>query len=355
MTRDPRLVAVLESTALLLGSYLAARLVSYLLARVFVRAAARTSSRLDDRLVAALSRPITYALFLVGAWVAVHRLPLPPRWMARLDDLLFVLGVLLASLALMRGWGILMGWYATESRHASRDGLTREFGPLFAKLGVIFIVVLSVITLLQHFGVNVASLVVSLGVGSLAIGLAAQDTLANMFAGFTLMADRPFRVGDRIKLATGEVGDVQEIGIRATLIRTLDETLLVVPNGALVKERVVNLSQPTRSVTTRVDLAVAHGSDLPRVRAILREAALGSRYTHREREPVVLVTRLADAGVNVQLVFWVRDYVEQGLAHSEVQEEIERRFRETGIAMPASIHRVVLEAGAVPARRAQEV
>jgi small-conductance mechanosensitive channel len=355
VSADPRLLAVMESAAILVGSYLAARLMSYLLARVFMRAAARTRSTLDDRLVAALARPITYALFLVGAWVAVHRLPLPRPWMARLDDLLFVLGVLLASLALMRGWGILMGWYATESRHAAREGLTREFGPLFAKLGVIFVVVLTVITLLQHFGVNVASLVVSLGVGSLAIGLAAQDTLANMFAGFTLMADRPFRVGDRIKLATGEVGDVREIGIRATLIRTLDETILVVPNSALVKERVVNLSQPTRSVTTRVELGVAHGSDLLGVRGILREAALASQFTVRDREPVVLVTGLADFGVSVQLIFWVRDYTEQGLAQSEVHEEIERRFREAGVAMPAPVYRIVLEAGMAPARRAQEV
>ena len=74
---------------------------------------------------------------------------------------------------------------------------------------------------------------VSLGVGSLAVGLAAQDTLANMFAGFTLMLDRPFRVGDRIQLASGEVGDVEAIGMRATRIKTSDETILVVPNSLL--------------------------------------------------------------------------------------------------------------------------
>ena len=97
--------------------------------------------------------------------------------------------------------------------------------------------------------------------GSLAIGLAAQDTLANMFAGFTLMLDRPFRVGDRIQLSTGEVGDVEEIGMRATRIRTLDETILVVPNSLLVKERVVNLSRPTAPSSPEVEVGVAYGSD----------------------------------------------------------------------------------------------
>jgi small-conductance mechanosensitive channel len=303
--------------------------------------------------VAALQRPITYALFLVGAWVAAHHLPLRPRFAAWLDSGLFVLAVLLASLSLIRGWDILMGWYATQSRHAARENLTREFAPLFARVGVIFIAVVAVITLLQHFGVNVASLVVSLGVGSLAIGLAAQDTLANMFAGFTLMADRPFRVGERISLASGEVGDVQEIGMRATLIRTLDDTILVVPNSVLVKERVVNLSQPTRGLTARIEVGVAYGSDLALVRRVLAEAALASEYTDGQRQPVVLVTRFADFFVNVLLIFWVRDYTEQGLGLSQVHEEIARRFREVGIDIAQPVHRIMLEAGASP-RRPQE-
>ena len=351
---DPRLRAVLESAAIALGAYLAARLASHLMARVFVRAAARTRSAVDEGVVAALQRPITYALFLVGAWVAAHHLPLRPRFAAWLDSGLFVLGVLLASLSLIRAWGILMGWYATRSSHASREGLTREFAPLFARLGVIFIAVLAAITLLQHFGVNVASLVVSLGVGSLAIGLAAQDTLANMFAGFTLMADRPFRVGDRIRLSSGELGDVQEIGMRATLIRTLDDTILVVPNSVLVKERVVNQSQPTRGLTTRVEVGVAYGSDLALVRRVLAEAALASEYTDRERTPVVLVTKFADFFVNVLLIFWVRDYTEQGLGLSQVHEEIDRRFREAGVEIPLPVRRMVLEAGAAAPRSPQE-
>jgi small-conductance mechanosensitive channel len=351
---DPRLRAVLESAAIALGAYLGARLVSHVMARVLVRAAASTRGTLDDRVVAALQRPITYTVFLAGAWVAVHHLPLRPRFAAWLDSGLFVLGVILASLALIRGWGILMGWYATQSRHAAREGLTREFAPLFSRLGVIFIAVLAVIALLQHFGVNVASLVVSLGVGSLAIGLAAQDTLANMFAGFTLMADRPFRVGDRIRLSGGELGDVQEIGMRATLIRTLDDTILVVPNGVLVKERVVNLSQPTRGLTSRVEVGVAYGSDLALVRRVLAEAALASEYTDRERAPVVLVTKFADFFVNVLLIFWVRDYTEQGLALSQVHEEIDRRFREAGVEIPFPVRRIVLEAGAAAPRSPQE-
>jgi small-conductance mechanosensitive channel len=343
LEQHPRLAELLVSLAILAGSYLGARLVSYLFEKVLLRAASRTATTLDDRLVAALRAPLTSLLFLVGAYAALHNVTLAERWAARLDSALFALAVLLMSLALVRAYGILLDWYTKDSPRAAEAGLATEFGPLFSKLGKIFIALVAVITVLQHLGVNVASLVVSLGVGSLAIGLAAQDTLANMFAGFTLMLDRPFRIGDRIALASGEVGDVEAIGIRATRIRTLDETILVVPNSVLVKERVVNQSRPSAVVTTRLDVGVAYGTDLARAKAILAESALASEYVDRGRAPLVLVVRFADFSVNLRLVFWARDCREQGLALSQVHEEIYRRFGEAGIEIPFPVRRLIRE------------
>jgi MscS family membrane protein len=341
--RDPRLVEGLISVLILASSYLAARALSYLFARVFAKLAERTTSTLDDRLVSALQRPVTYALFLVGAYVAVHRLPVEERWIGRLDGVLVVVGMLLLTVGLARAYGILLNWYTTESKRAPDGTLAAEFGPLFSKVGKLFITVVAVITVLQHFGVNVASLVVSLGVGSLAVGLAAQDTLSNMFAGFTLMLDRPFRVGDRIQLATGEVGDVEAIGIRATRMRTPDDTALIVPNSLLVKERLVNLSQPARFIITRVEVAVAYGSDLAQVKRILHEAALSSKHVLADRPPTVLVNRLGDYAISLQVVFWARDYLEQGLARSEVHEEVYRRLNEAGIEIPLPTSKVIHE------------
>lgn len=338
---DPRLREILLSLAILLGSYLAARLLSFLFAQVLTRAARRTASSLDDRLIGALKRPLTYSLFLVGVWAAVHRLPVARRWIDRSDGVLFVLAALLVTLGVARAYGIFLSWYTTESRHPTAEGLAKEFGPLFGKVGKVFIAVVGVITILQHFGVNVASLVVSLGVGSLAVGLAAQDTLANMFAGFTLMLDRPFKVGDRVRLATGEVGDVQAIGIRATHIRTLDETILVVPNSALVKERLTNLTWPDRHLTVRLELSVPHDSDFSLVRKILTDSALASPHVDLSRPPVALVARFGEFAVVWLLVFWARDYTEEGLARSEVHEEIHRRLGEAGIEFPVPVRRVI--------------
>ena len=332
---DPRVIDGMLSALILLGSALAARLLSVLFARVLRRIAQKTPSTLDDHLVIALQRPVAAAIFLIGAYVAVHRLPVTDTWLRYLDSALFVVGVFLLAVALVRSYGILLDWYGRESR-AATTSLAVEFGPLFSKVGKAFIGLLAAIAVLQHLGVNVASLVVSLGVGSLAVGLAAQDTLANMFAGFTLMLDRPFRVGDRIQLASGESGDVEAIGVRATLIRTPDETLLIVPNSALVKERLINLSRPTRRLATQVTVAVAYGSDLAVVRRILTEAALASAHTDHERAPVAMVNAFTEVGITVLLRFWVKDYNDMGLARTDVFEQIHHRLREAGVEIPTA-------------------
>jgi small-conductance mechanosensitive channel len=341
LAAHPALEEVLVSVALLLAAYLAARFVSYLLG-----AAIQRSSRggTDQRLLSALKRPVTYALFLVGARAAVNRLPVSPRVDALLDSVLFAFGVMLIALLLARAYAILLDWYAARPQPdpASAE-LAREFNPLFSKVGTVFIALVAMSMLLQHFGVNVASLVVSLGVGSLAVGLAAQDTLSNMFAGFTILLDRPFRVGDRIQLATGEVGDVQSIGMRATVIKTADETILIVPNSILVKERLVNQSRPTRHLVTRVEVAVAFGSDLRRVKDVLLRAARSSARVDQDQEAVVQITRFAESAVNFVMMFWARDYAEQGLARTEVYEAVQDGLVAAGIPMPRPTRRIITE------------
>lgn len=339
LAAHPSVREVLISLALLAAAYVAARFVSYLLGLV-IETSARGGT--DQRLLSALKHPVTYALFLVGAWAAMRRLPVSPRVEGRIGGVLFSFGVVLIALALARSYSILLDWYATRPQpDAAATELAREFNPLFSKVGKIFIGLVALSMLLQHFGVNVASLVVSLGVGSLAVGLAAQDTLSNMFAGFTLLVDRPFRVGDRIQLSTGETGDVQAIGMRATLIKTGDETILIVPNSILVKERLVNLSRPTRHLVTRVEVAVAFGSDLHRVKDVLQAGALASPRVDPDRTPVVQITKFAESAVNFQVMFWARDYAEQGLARSEVYEAVHDGLTAAGIEIALPTRRVI--------------
>ncbi len=138
--------------------------------------------------------------------------------------------------------------------------------PILNRLVMILILFIAVVISLGHFGVDVSSLLVFLGGGSVAIALAAQETLANMIAGFIIMLDRPFRLGDRIKLPTGEIGDVYEIGLRSTKILDFDNNLIISPNSELTKTKVINYSYPRNDIRVLVEVNVAYGTSIERAK-----------------------------------------------------------------------------------------
>lgn len=345
LLHDPQVRDDLVSVAVLLGAYFGAHGVSLLLGRILRSTSRRAGFVLDETAVVALKRGVTYLVFLVGAYAAVRRLPLSDRWAAPIDGSLFVLSAALVAFTLVRLFGVGLQWY-TSAAGAGASELAAEFGPLASKIGSVFIIVVAAITVLEHFQINVASLVVSLGVGSLAVGLAAQDTLSNMFAGFTLLLDRPFRIGERIRLASGEMGDVQAIGMRATLIKTPEESILVVPNSILVKERLVNLSRPARNIAADIDLAIPYGSDLSAARTLLVEAATGAEHVAPEPKPSVIVQRFGDYAIHLKLGFHARDYASSAAARSEVYERAYAALRRAGIEIAVAPFR--REAPAAP-------
>ena len=164
---------------------------------------------------------------------------------------------------------LILDWY---NHHWSKKATSKyydEFIPLFKRLIIIVVYTISIIAILHQFNQNVSSIVVSLGVGSLAVALAAKDTMANMIAGFMIMTDRPFRLGDRILLESGEKGDVYDIGLRSTKILTFDNTLIVVPNQQIINEKVTNLSYPDPQIRVKVEVGVAYGTDLEKAKKIL--------------------------------------------------------------------------------------
>jgi small-conductance mechanosensitive channel len=242
------------------------------------------------------------AVLMVGAYEATRSLPLPPVAKPLLDGALFVAAVLLAARAgVVLGRLLLHGWLDRTAEGAARERARREYLPVASTATTLAVALLAAIAIAHHFGHDVSSLVAAFGVGSLAVGLAAQQTLGNMIAGFTLLIDRPFVPGDEVRLQSGEVGEVDEIGIRSTRLRLGDGAVLVVPNGELANSRVVNRSSPALRARVEVRLRVGLRADLERVAAALREAAREGGEIAAEPAPAVALAAVDAAGAELVL------------------------------------------------------
>jgi small-conductance mechanosensitive channel len=227
----------------------AAWLTGWLTERWAHRRTQDTQSERSERTILRLRRQLVALTYAIGIYLALEIAPLPARLDSTLAGIAFSLGAFLCARAVIRVVALLVTSSLAHVNESERHRIEREYVPLAEKVTSLAVAFIYVIVVAKHFGKDVSSLVAALGVGSLAIGLAAQQTLGNMIAGFVLLVDRPFRPGERIKLATGEVGEVRDIGVRSTRIRLLDGNLLVVPNSELANSRVVNFAVLTRTPT----------------------------------------------------------------------------------------------------------
>ena len=319
-------------------SFVAAKLVDFLIRWIGRNIATRTRTELDDALLKAVEKPIFYAVLLVGLYIAAHRLALTPEvrggTLKIVDSVLFTLAIILGASIIWRVSNTFIRWYTHTVAVKTSTQFDDEFAPLIGRIVKALIFFVAAIVVLDYFGINVNSLVVSLGVGSLAIALAAKDTLANIIAGVVIMIDRPFRIGDRVLLSGGEKGDVYEIGLRSTKILTFDNTLIIMPNAQIVNEKITNLTYPDPKIRVRVDVGVAYGTDLDKAKQIMIDVCRKHPDVLEDPEPRCWFIEFGDSSLNMSVMCRVADYGQQWRVGEEIRMKINTRFEEEGIEIP---------------------
>jgi MscS family membrane protein len=306
-------------------------------ATAVVRSALRkVGTRRGWPLLPELAPSIASLLYVIGLGLFAELAPLNDRVQSWLSGFIYVVVVFIVLRILRRAAMVAIEWSASRSRHSNT--LQQGFIPLLRNLITLFVFFSGAIMVLKRFDYDVMSLITALGVGSLAVGLAAKDTLSHMISGFTLIIDRNLRPGDKINLA-GAVGDVEEIGLRSTRLRTGDGNTLIVPNSELVNTKILNLSLPSREKTCSTTFGVAYSVPFARVRDICLELLAQVAKCNQSKGKWVNLDKLADGYQAITVGFWLNEMDDQGAALSEFHEKLLARLEREGIALhvpPAS-------------------
>jgi len=223
---------------------LVARIATLFLDRVVLRLAGRTRTPFDDRIISAVRTPVFVLIVLLGVRAGLAQLTfLSETWIHTLEGLLFIGFVFVGCVLLYRLVAEIVAWFTKNL--TVDDGIDTQLVTFVRRVVQLVLVSIAVIMVLDHFGLDISALVATLGVSSLAVALAARAFLEDMIAGVLIIIDRPFGVGDRIELPHevmgeyGDWGDVVEIGVRSTRIRSVDGVILTVPNSKLTNEVVI--------------------------------------------------------------------------------------------------------------------
>ena len=317
-------------------------MVKYLLSHWGPKFTSFTKTDLDDRILRRITPPASLLVLFAGLFFAVRSLPLPDKAHVVAAGALFIVNVIILTNIGYRALHELLEWYAARLAERGSEGLDRQLLPLVEKLGTLFLIVTALMITLRHFNYDILSFVTALGIGSLAIGMAAKDSLAHVISGFTLMLDRPFRIGDRIQLAGGQTGDVADIGLRSTKIRTLDNMLLVIPNSDLCNTMVLNQAFPDVRVRGRINVGVAYGSDVEQVKRVLLESAREVDGVLDDPGPESYFVSFGESALAMTLFFWVAEYAKLFSVTDQVNSLIIKRFREQGIEIPFPTRTVIM-------------
>ena len=300
--------------------------------------AEQSTTHLDDILLMAVGTPLVIWIVLLSIYIAVTQSGLVPENLGRFStgQIINAIFILLAAWALSVFFTNLIRTYGTLLAERTEADLDRIIHILLivVKYVIWFVVFL---ILLHIFEIDITALLAAAGIAGIAVALAAQDIIGNFFAGIVIATDKPFRLGDRVRI-DAFFGDVVGLGARSTRIRTMDSQIVTIPNSKVTSNVVINYSMPDTSLKVRIPFSVAYGTDMDKVTEILlaiaRDAMEKTPWVLSEPAPAVFLREFGESGLNGQLTLWINEYSQQWETENWINREILTRFREQGIEIP---------------------
>jgi small-conductance mechanosensitive channel len=335
-----------------LGTGLVAAFLLRMLLRWLAGQAGRTRWGGDDVIVDALRSVVPWGAAVAGAAAGATALPLTAVVGRTVNHVLTVLLIAVVTLTVARVVGGLIQT-VTQARSAVAGSAT-----IFVNITRVTVLALGFLVVLQTLGISVAPLITALGVGGLAVALALQDTLANLFAGLHILASKTVQPGDYIQLSSGEEGYVMDINWRQTTVRQLSHNLVIVPNGKLAGTNMTNFTRPQQHLTVPVQAGVGYDSDLEHVERVTSEVVTEVMTEVEgavpEHVPAVRFHTFGEYRIGFTVILGVGEFSDQYRIKHEFVKRLHRRYREEGIAVPAPLRTVSLreespgEGGSVP-------
>ena len=324
--------------AIFLASLLAAAVFHKLLFPLILRLSLRTPTDLDSRSLRATRLPLSLGLVVLGGYLALNLpLDLGPRSQGWLDTGASVLGVLLGIVAVAAMASQTFDWYIESAGFKAMPRVGFRLMPLLRRISSAVIYGLGGLLVLDLLNININPLVASLGLGGLAVALAIQPTLANLFAGTYVMTEGVINPGDYIELEGGTAGYVVEVGWRSTRIRTWGNNLVVVPNGKFAETIITNYNEPRAAVNVYLTCGVSYDSDLDEVERVslevMRDELESNPNAVTDYGAWFAFDSFGDSNVNFWLFVQARDRLGSFYLQSGLIKRLHRRFKELGIVI----------------------
>lgn len=320
----------LISFAVIILTVLIAKIVYRLFSTIVRKFTNKSKNRLDDIIIDMIEEPLVFAIICGGIWLGLRMLTFPPGFDAFIGHAFQFLIIICVGWLAARLFDALLEEYIVPLSKSSDSGLAEQLLPILRKSIKTTIWALAIIIGLNNAGYNVGAVLAGLGIGGLALAMAAKDTVANVFGGFTIFTDQPFRINERVKVS-GYDGNVREIGIRSTRLETLEGRLVTIPNSKFASSAVENVSrEPSRKVI--VDLGMTYDTtpdQMEQAMTFLRDIVDKNENTEEER--TVFFNTFGDFAMNVRTIYYIVKGRNIADTQTQINMAILRTFNENNL------------------------
>lgn len=316
-------------------------IIEKILLRKIRKSAAGTRWKGDDVIVHSFRGISIFLALVFSCYFTVHFLALSENIVKTADKIIFSLLVLCVSMIIGRA---LVGFIKAKTK--ASPGVIAS-SSIISNVAHVVVFLLGALVVLQTLGISITPVLTALGIGGLAVALALQDTLSNLFSGIQVIASQQIRTGDYVKLDTGEDGYIADITWRNTTIRALSNDLIIVPNAKLASAIIRNYQLPDKEVAVLVEVGVAYGSDLEKVEQVTIETAK-SIMNHTEGgiknfEPFIRYHTFGESGIKFTTILRGQEFVSQYLIKHEFIKALHMQFKENSIEIPFPTRTVLLK------------
>ncbi|MEM2963356.1 MAG: mechanosensitive ion channel family protein [Candidatus Anstonellales archaeon] len=314
------------------------------------RISEKTKTTLDDMIIDVLQKASGYFTILLSAFISIAitypSLEVLNFPVLNLFSVIFI--IFFVFLANKLAVTILL-WYGREIMPQTKTTIDDELFPLVRKIVSIAIYAIGAIIIFDRLGIEIGPLLAALGIGGLAVALALQETLSNFFAGIYILADKPVRLNDYIKVEGSPEyeGNVTEIGWRSTKILTPAQNLIILPNSKLAQATIINYSAPTSSSNIVMTFSASYDSDPDKVERILKKCVSDVAKTEpvisSTFEPIVRFDSLSEFALQFKVIFSVTNYQQRFKAIPKINKAVIAAFRKNRITIPYPITTVYIK------------
>lgn len=311
-------------------AFIVSKIVSLVITKVFDRIAQKTDTRIDDIIINAIKTPISIIIILIGLKLSLHELTVAEKYATMVDKAYMLLIIINITWIISRFLSAFVEEIILDRSNQEGSRISAMVIPTLQRFIQILIWGFGIVVALTNIGYDVGALVAGLGIGGLALALAAKDTVTNFFGGITIFFDKPFRIGDRVRVA-GFDGYIMTIGLRSFRLATLDGTEVVIPNSTIIDSVVENVTrEPSRRIILNLGLTYDTSPEQMK-RAIDILKAIVDENVNVEDQKDVFFCDFGDFSLNIRLIYYIRKGSSIPNTRSEICLTILEKFNAEGL------------------------